>query len=201
VNLSGTLITIGTEVKQPVTSGGTGRIELYQVLSSDKRRAGTTIPFEIGHIFGIQMKQSGSAEILDTSRFTITTRPKDQTTTTNQETAGSIPAEETRLIGIIVDIDTGLPVPSIQVTIQSLAKTFQEEIILNNSDGKFDFGLIDDYPGDCKFIAIPVGTSQGSSNGQDSSGYQSERIDLTSSEILEEIKNGGVKIKISPFYG
>jgi len=116
------------------------------------------------------------------------------------QTATATP-EETRLIGIIIDSDTGLPVPSIQVTIKSLANIFQEKIILNNSVGKFDFGLIDDYPGDCKFIAIPVGTSQGSSNGMDSTGYQTVRIDLTSTEILEGVKNGGVEIKISPFYG
>ena len=153
---------------------------------------------------------SGGVGSQVTSKSSSTTLPTNSGISNNNFSAPNInttqtttatPEEETRLIGIIVDSDTGLPVPSIQVTIKSLANIFQEKIILNNSDGKFDFGLIDDYPGDSKFIAIPVGTSQGSSNGMDSTGYQSGRIDLTSTEILEGVKNGGVEIKISPFYG
>ena len=87
------------------------------------------------------------------------------------------------LVGIVRDNDTNNTISSVQVKITSPANIFSERTVQTNNSGVFDFGPVSNFNGDVKFRALRTG-------------YQTKEFDLSTEELQNEIKTGGVKIKI-----
>lgn len=120
------------------------------------------------------------SESMQTRSESTTPQTRGITQTTN---SAESQAPEVRIIGIISDNDTSVKIQGAQVTIKSLANIFSEKTISTTSNGTFDFGPISDFPSDCKFIVQKTG-------------YLRKEIDLNELEINDEIKTGGIRIKI-----
>lgn len=123
----------------------------------------------------------------------ISTQNQSTTNTTNNTSGSSQNSQNSgesqtsfsgqRLIGIVRDNDSNNPLQGVQITITSMANIFQAKTVSSQSGGTFDFGPVDDFPSDCRFVVLKTG-------------YIRKEFDLSQDEILDEIRTGGVRIKI-----
>lgn len=176
VNLSGSVTRIGTEVIQSVASGGIGRIELYELIDNV-----SNIPFEIGQSFGIQMKQSGSAQILDSSRFTITTKPKSLF-----QIGGESNSEITGIIKSVSTTGSGFTrytaISGAQITVSSMDMLWSNKVVLTIADGTFVLGSLSSIYGPIKLRILATG-------------YVTQELEIdTNEESLQIIKDGVIEI-------
>ena len=125
---------------------------------------------------------SGQSITQISTQSTTQLSTQSNTTSSSAQNTATEP-EQQRLIGIVVDNDTSDQLQGVQVTISSLANIFAETTVISQANGTFDFGPIDNFPSDCRFVALK-------------SGFIRTQFELSQDEILDEIRTGGVRIKI-----
>lgn len=107
-----------------------------------------------------------------------------QNNQSSQNSGQSITGVKTNVIGVVKDNDTDKPITGAQVKITSPANIFSEKTVQTvGAGGTFDFGPIDSFQGDVKIRVLK-------------SGYQTKEWDYTDKELMDELKTGGIRIKI-----